>query len=268
MTFSKEKTSQAAKDYLMRLKDSLNGKNQVQLPDIELKKITPMVSDLLQIHPEDWWSYAFSREPLNRCFNDSQRQGMYLQAMDCGTQTARKLMEEYPGLTPTKLAEKLGLVVEYPQMPQSSHRVLFAEFAEQGVIRIFQDGIAKGKSLQKGLSQDCPFRLAAIEEILMAHELYHFVELQNPSLWSKSFKVTLWQVGWIKNTSPVFVLSEIAAMAFAQTLCQLEFSPYVLDAFLVYGYSPKAGSALYGEMMEAAKTACHMSSQTRLALAA
>jgi hypothetical protein len=38
-------------------------------------------------------------------------------------------------------------------------------------------------------------------------------------------------------------------MSFAKKLNQLPYSAYVLDAFLDYGYSPKAASALYEEMM-------------------
>lgn len=54
----------------------------------------------------------------------------------------------------------------------------------------------------------------------------------------------------VKHSSTVMVLGEIAAMAFAKALTGIRFSPYVLDAFLVYGYSPEAASGLYEEMME------------------
>lgn len=46
------------------------------------------------------------------------------------------------------------------------------------------------------------------------------------------------------------VLGEIAAMSFAKALTGIPYSPYVMDAFLVYGYSPEAASGLYEEMME------------------
>lgn len=52
------------------------------------------------------------------------------------------------------------------------------------------------------------------------------------------------------NRSGVSVLGEIAAMSFAKTLTGIPYSPYVMDAFLVYGYSPEAASGLYEEMME------------------
>lgn len=56
----------------------------------------------------------------------------------------------------------------------------------------------------------------------------------------------------IHNDSAVIALSEIAAMAFAGELTGLPYSPYVMDVFLVYGYSPEEASGLYEEMMELA----------------
>ena len=41
-------------------------------------------------------------------------------------------------------------------------------------------------------------------------------------------------------------------MAFADELCGLEWSPYLLDVFLVYGYNPEAATHLYEGIMRAA----------------
>ena len=39
-------------------------------------------------------------------------------------------------------------------------------------------------------------------------------------------------------------------MGFAKELMKLPYSPYLMDVFLVYGYSPQEASGLYEEMME------------------
>ncbi len=265
MTFSKEKTSKAARDYLHRLKNSLALKGEIELPEVALIDADELVRKLCAIEKQDWWKYAFSREPLDRIFCDRQRQAMYCQAVCCGEQMAREFRQQHPGIVPSALALKLGLKIEHPEIPQNSHHVLFAQFAEQGVIRIFTDGINKGRQLQESLAPSSPLKDVSIDEVLTAHELFHFIELENPSIWTRSYRVTLWKLGFIKNTSPVFVLSEIAAMAFAAEFCNLDFSPFVLDAFLVYGYSPKAGSALFCEMLEAAGSAASQNTQPSLA---
>ena len=64
-------------------------------------------------------------------------------------------------------------------------------------------------------------------------------------------------MGPLHNDSTVIVLSEIAAMAFAQAITGIPYSPYVMDVFLVYGYSPEEASGLYEEIMEyAGKIPC------------
>lgn len=46
-------------------------------------------------------------------------------------------------------------------------------------------------------------------------------------------------------------------MAFAREITGIPYAPYVMDVFLVYGYSPEEASGLYEEMMEfAGRKAC------------
>lgn len=251
MTFSDEHKKKAER-YFRRLGRSLVGRPEPELPDVKTVPIKTLVETLTEIPVENWWKYAFSREPLNGCFNDSQRQDMYLKAMQC----ARQAIDQYGGLKPSELAEKMGLSVQHPDIPQSSARILFADFREPDTIRVYQDGIKKGKALQRrDHLKNLSFAGDDLAEILIGHELFHVFELRNPRIWTKTFRITLWKVGFLKNDSPVHVLSEIAAMAFAASLTGITYSPFVLDAFLVYGYSPKAGSALYEEMIDAAKAA-------------
>jgi len=47
----------------------------------------------------------------------------------------------------------------------------------------------------------------------------------------------------------VIAFSEIAAMGFAQEIMGITYSPYIMDVFLLYGYSPEEASGLYEEMM-------------------
>lgn len=42
-------------------------------------------------------------------------------------------------------------------------------------------------------------------------------------------------------------------MAFAKELLQMNYSPYILDSFLVYLYHPKVAYALYNEIMNITK---------------
>lgn len=252
MTSSKP-ALQNIQNYFKRVGRSLAGKPDLNLPEVQVRPPEMIVADLCEIPQSDWWAYAFSREPMNGRFQDDERKSLYEEAFRCGTQEAEKILAEYGELSAEELARKLGMDVQYPEMPQSRARILFAEFAEPKTIRVYKDGLRKGNLLlnrleiRKHLGDDI-----RIEDILIGHELFHVLELRNPQIYTKSHRISLWKIGKLENLSPVAVLSEIAAMAFSARLNNLEYSPFVMDAFLVYGYSPQAASALYEEMMKAA----------------
>lgn len=253
MTYSDEKTNELKK-FASRFAKSLAGKPLPPENNVQVREISQIVSDLVKIPESGWWKYAFSREPINGRFSDEMRMEMYDAAVECGRQCARQCKERYGNISMKKLAEILGLKVVFRQRPQSSARVLFADFREPDTIHIYEDGILRGNALLKEEQTADAFKQAVdLVSILMAHELFHVLEMRDASMWTRTYRVKLWNLGPVKNMSPVAVLSEIAAMAFAKEMNQLSFSAYVLDAFLVYGYSPKASSALYEEMMAACK---------------
>ena len=101
--------------------------------------------------------------------------------------------------------------------------------------------------------RECGLGARDIAKLLIGHELFHYVEEQyKKEIWTRTYKIELWAPKFLHNRSTVGILGEIAAMAFTQELNRLPYSPYVMDAFLVYGYSPEAASGLYEEMMERA----------------
>lgn len=247
-------TKEQFKSYLKPITDGLFGKQKPQHMEQERHAVYPVgmiVNDLCKIEDKAWGKYAFSREPLNGKFTDEQRLSLTGQAIECGTEYARKCMAQYGLRDPKALAERMGLEVDFPSMPQNTERVLFAEFRAPNKIHIYMDGVEKADALMEepGVRQALTDRLV-ICELLLAHELFHYVEEQHAKeIWTHTYKIELWAPKPLHNRSGVMVLSEIAAMAFCKELTQVPYSPYVMDAFLVYGYSPEAASALYEEMM-------------------
>lgn len=247
-------TKERLKELLQPIADGLFGKQKpyhMQKEQVIVRPVGMIVADLCRLSDDDWAKYAFSREPLNGKFSDAQRLDLTRQAMACGREYAKRLVAEHGMRDPEKLAKKLGMKVDYPLMPQSTERVLFAEFREPNTIHIYMDGVNKGKVLlaEPGVHHALSGQLD-ISKLLLGHELFHFVEeTYKKEIWTRTYKIELWKVGPVRNTSAIMVLGEIAAMAFTQELNCIRYSPYVMDAFLVYGYSPQAASALYEEMM-------------------
>ena len=235
--------------------EDLLGKQKTQRyqkPHYAVRPINMMLEDLVQNDDVSWGKYAFSREPLNGKFNDEQRRELTLKCNACGVEYARKYVSQYQESDPVGLAEKLGIKVNYPEMPQNADRVLFAEYKTPNNIYIYTDSIKKAyDTMNESQCRDILGNDLDITNVLLAHELFHYVEKQNEeTIFTHTEKVELWAPRPLHNRSGICVLSEIAAMAFARELTGLSYSPYVMDVFLVYGYYTEEASGLYEEIME------------------
>lgn len=228
------------------------GTTRYERPHFPLRPLDQMLRDLAGIEPVAWYKYVFSREPLNGKFTDEQRISWMEHALECGKEYAKKVMAEYKSDDPEVIAKAMGMKVSYPSYPEKTDRVLFAEYRVPDSICIYMDAVRKAKKLleKPEISEVLTDRLN-VSKLLLAHELFHYVEEKyKDDIYTKTEKIRLWSVGPLHNDSTIIALSEIAAMAFAREITGIPYAPYVMDVFLVYGYSPEEASGLYEEMME------------------
>ena len=123
-------------------------------------------------------------------------------------------------------------------------------FVNPNKVTIFKDSVDKAIDLIDKENLQELFNNVNIEEILLAHEIFHYIEEHNrDDMFTQTEKIRLWKLGPFKNDSNIVCLGEIAGMAFAKELLQLSYSPYILDSFLVYLYYPKVAYELYKEIM-------------------
>ena len=250
-------TNEAFRKALKPITDGLFGKQQAvryERPHFEVRPVELMLEDLAEIKPLEWYRYAFSREPLNGKFTDGQRRDWMEKSLACGQEYARKISGRYHTRDPKELAKAMGMEVSYPEFPEKTDRVLFAEYRIPNRVCIYMDAVKKAERL---LNRPEVFRVLTreldISRLLLSHELFHCVEDRHKGeIFTQTEKVRLWKLGFLHNDSIVIALSEIGAMGFAQELMGIKYSPYLMNVFLVYGYSPEEASGLYEEMMELA----------------
>lgn len=249
-------TKQELKEYLKPIAVGMFGKQgagpRYQRPQFAIRPLGEILENLAPISDIDWCQYAFSTEPLNRKFTDEERRSYAEKCIACGKEYARRLMREYGAQDALQLARALHMIVEYPDYPEKTDRVMFAEFREPNHINIFMDAVRRSKA-QLADAAVCAVMTENpdISNILLAHELFHYVEETHKNeIYTRTEKINLWHVGKFYNRSTVIAFSEIAAMAFAKELTGISFSPYLLDVFLVYGYSPQEAGGLYESMMQ------------------
>lgn len=225
--------------------------NPYRRPDYEVRELSVMLADLAQTDMMEWCRYAFSREPLNGKFTDEQRQQWMEKSLACGQEYCRIICKKYDSEDPVVLAQKMGLQVSYPELPEHADRVLFAEYRMPNKITIYLDAVNKAEKLlaQPEVQQILTSALD-IRKLLLAHELFHYIEDQyKKEIFTRTETIRLWSVGPFHNDSTIIALSEIAAMAFAKAMTRISYAPYLMDVLLVYGYSPKEASGLYEEIL-------------------
>lgn len=214
--------------------------------------IGEMLEELTGLTYQQWGGYAFYHEPLERKFSPEQKVEYTRKANACGEEEAEKMLMEYPGKNIREIAEEMGFTVKTPKTPTGGGHVIFAQYVEPKEITVFMDCVEKAVELieKEKLQRFLPnFNL---EEVLMAHELFHGIEYRNrKQIFTQTEKIELWRRPF-SNKSKILCLSEIAAMAFAKRMTGISCSPYVLDVLLMYCYNEEAAAALYEEIMEAA----------------
>ena len=220
-------------------------------PSLPLYPLEDMLRDLVALEPADWTGYVFSREPLNGKLTEGQRQRWMEEGLACGREYAMRLRGEYGSSDSEAIAKAMGMMVEYPTLPEKTDRVLFAEFREQNTIRIYMDAVKKAKKLlEQPQIGELLTRELQISRLLLAHELFHAVEERyKKEIYTYREKIRLWSLGPFHNDSHIIAVSEIAAMGFAWELTKIPYAPWVMDVFLVYGYSPREAGGLYEEIL-------------------
>lgn len=214
--------------------------------------VKTMIKELVSLSEEQWGGYAFYHEPLERKFDETQKKEYIAKACACGREEARMIKEEYPGVSVRQILEKMGFAVKTPDVPTGGGHVIFAQYIEPAEVVVYRDCVEKAEALIEKEDLACCLGDLNIEELLLAHELFHGIEYRKrKSIYTQTEKIELWRRPF-SNKSRILCLSEMAAMAFAGEMLGLSYSPYVMDVLLMYSYNDEAAQALYEEILEAA----------------
>ena len=221
------------------------------LRPVQPRPIAQMMKDLRALEESVWAEYAFSRDPLKGRFTPEQKKRWDKLANECGREYAKKMQQKYGTRDPHELAKRMGVTVEKPDMPKDLGRVLFAEFKVPNHVYLYMDAVHKAHAtLSRPGMQKVMTSALDVERLLLAHELFHYVEEQyKREIFTKTEKIDLPTIPPFKNRSTVRSLDELAGMAFARELNNLPYSPYLLDVMLMYGYSQDGAIRLYEEIM-------------------
>ncbi|OGC07890.1 hypothetical protein A3F86_03100 [candidate division WOR-1 bacterium RIFCSPLOWO2_12_FULL_45_9] len=166
-----------------------------------------------------------ARDKTFQRLSEEQKLHTVREVLSIGDEVAGWVLAEYDTNDPRKIASKLG-------------------------VRVFGEdrGKKKGAEYRKGKNEIVVYRdfhEKLVREIksaelsdhilkfMVAHELFHYLEISRVGQIYKRFKFNGWRLGPYKKDRYIKGLSDVAAQAFTLSLLGLEISPQVFD-YLTY----------------------------------
>lgn len=214
------------------------------MEDMSLRK---MMMGLTAVDDMTWGMYAFSRDALRDKVSCARKKEMIEKSICCGYGAADKIMDQMGTSNPREIAGMLGLRVEYLDKGQIADRVLFALFTPPGLIQIMREPMDKAV---KGGSLDGFTTREQLEDLILGHEIFHYLEEEDDGIYTRTEKIRLWKILGFENRSTIRALSEIAGMYFSKKLNGFPYSPFALDILLYYNYNSETALNMYREVAE------------------
>ena len=138
----------------------------------------------------------------------------------------------------------------WKKIPLSKQKILIPQstYAEDEGIRLMTEPLEKLKC--SGLTS---ISKETAQALIIGHELFHHIEASVKGIYTQNEKIVLWRLPFYTHQSTIRALSEIAAMSFSKEMNQSRFSPYVLEAVLLWPYNETRSQGILEEIKEIEK---------------
>jgi len=218
---------------------------------MDQKKLEKDIEKLKSMTVVQWGQYAFSRDPIGRKISQEQKEVYIKKANQCGKEQAFRLIKKQQDQKGSvwDMAAQLGIVINKEASAGSDDYIVFAKYNYPKTITLYMKNVIDLNAFIEAHGLSDLLGAIKIEEILLAHELYHFCEEHFPNVYSKIEKFTLWKIGPFKYKTGVIAIREIAAMSFAQTLLGLPYSPYLFDSLLLLPHDKEKAVKLMADIL-------------------
>ena len=174
--------------------------------------------------PMDSSRRIFTLFPYASTLPEEDRDNFIVQGIDLGETQAQKVMERHAGLSPSEIASVYGIPVLHYDESLNEKYVQFASYlAKKKEIHLNKNAI---QLLQSLIDEED----GNVEEIFIAHELFHYYEMTEIGLVSKRFHINRKFLGGLVTIrQSLLPVREVAANAFCKKLSGISFEPTVLE---------------------------------------
>ena len=170
---------------------------------------------------KDFMNLCINRDRKFLKLDDKQREKLIERIISFSEKAAMDLKEEYKTDDPREIVRKMGIVVRGENGGIKEEFVIKSEYrSKDKEIIIYRDSLNMmlRKTLEGTVSVDNPMK------ILIAHELFHYLEEEKLGLIPEKFAITRFKIGPFEYKTKIKSLSEVGAHAFAQALLDVSYS--------------------------------------------
>ncbi len=212
------------------------------------------IKDLLTLTDDEWSLFICNRDPFSDKIKTDEQIDYASKAISCGKNLACRLKHDFGNISVKELVKIMGLNLLYVDRQNNSGQMLFAYFEEPDSITIFSENAIATDALlsEQGLSHVVGD--VKTSDLLIAHELYHYLEHKEHEIFTVQKHVKLWKLGIFEKKSRILCLEEIGAMAFAKELTGLYCSPYIFNVLMLYPHNQEKAQQLYESIMKFKRT--------------
>ena len=218
--------------------------------------IREWIKTLLGLPDAVWDAYAFAREPLAGKISPSRRLEFAEKSRQCGLAYTDALDFSPDTDDLQSMVRSKGVKLEFNDGKSGGAYSFFAKFTVPDEIIIYSTAAAATDALisSEGLSDLIGDIKTA--DVLLAHEFFHFFEFSDPDAYTLQKHLLLWKLGPFKNESTIGALEEIGAMAFAQKLLKLPYSPYIFDVLMLFPSNQQRAKTVYEAIITISENIC------------
>lgn len=215
----------------------------------ERKMIRAQLEKLMALSSRDFAHYQISLDPIKGKISKDEKVEIIENSILCGKEEAKKLRNQFGDLEVSEIAKNLGIIIEHNAKQSALDFVYFGFFETPNNIFIFDSNIKQAEALLEELNMnDFP---VDFKDVVLAHEIFHFIEEENKSLYTNTRKIKLWSLGKIyTHKSKLRCTGEIAAMSFARTLLNLNLNPSILDYIFVAAFDFEKADELFRRIIK------------------
>lgn len=207
------------------------------------------IAALAKLSDRHFGHYLFTHDPINEKVDLELREEIIEKSLLCGKELAQKLKKEYGFKNLAEYLKVLDIELARKDTNSGLEYIYFGTYQKPNKITIYLENLKKGESLIKDWKIEL-FGNTKLEDIVIAHEMFHHLQEQDKTLYINTNKITLWSIGKFDYKSKLVAQAEIASMAFAKEMLSLNFSPNILDVLLLYPHDKELAQNIYDDIIK------------------